>query len=170
MCSFTVVQVFRCTVVQVFRCADVQLYSGTGVQVYRCAGVQVCSFTVVQVFRCTGVQVSVACLLSPTERRTHKPDALRKHITMRRSHNSWPMCRCDCAAVQHRSNSDTQPFLFSVCSYMSGTSLMHIAFLPCALRLQREDVRSRFFRSYCATSYCLYPLLGSSYNTRHVRD
>ena len=139
MCRCTVVQVFRCTVVQVCRCK------------------------VVQVYRCQWP----ACCCRPNTEHTNLTRTPHTHITVRCSHNCWPMCTCVCAAVEHRSNPDLQPFLFSVCNFMSG---VHAAFLPPAVRFTRKRVRSRSFRSHCPTSNCLYPLLDSLYNTRQVRD
>jgi hypothetical protein len=155
-----VVKLYRCAGLQLYRCAVVRVWKCKGLQLYRCSGVQVCRCWGVQVCRC---QWPVCC------RRPNTEHALHTHITVRCSHKCWPMCRCDWAAVEHRSNPDPHPFVF-VCNYKSGNSLVHIAFLPRAVRFTTKGARARFFRSHCATPNCLYPLLDSLYNTRYVRD
>jgi len=118
-------------------------------KVYRCAGVHLCRCTGVQVYRC-----AVACLLSGTERRTHKRDTQSAH-THTHTHTSRcavattvgrPTCKCVCASVEHRPNPDPQPFSFSVCNNMSGTSLVRPYCVPavCCCQIYKERCRISF--------------------------
>ena len=136
------------------------MYNCTGMQVYRCASLDLYRCVGLHLYRCTGVQVSVACLLSPTERRTHKHTNLTRtpHARTARchgSHNCRSMCRCHCAAVEYGPNPDPQPVLFSVSNCTSATCSVHAVFLLHAVRCTGKCATSRLLHAQLGTAFTL---------------